>query len=85
MRYRGEAQRGKLAKELGRRGYGHALYLLDEPTTGLHLADTARLLNVLQRLVGVGKCVVVVEYNLPLIRSEDWIIDLGPEGGDASG
>jgi len=81
----GEAQRIKLSKELSRRSTGRTFYILDEPTTGLHFADIDRLLQVLQRLVDQGNTVVVIEHNLDVIKSADWIIDLGPEGGDSGG
>lgn len=81
----GEAQRVKLAKELSRRSTGSTLYVLDEPTTGLHFADVHKLLEVLERLVNAGNTVVVIEHNLDVIKSSDYIIDLGPEGGDGGG
>ena len=81
----GEAQRVKLASELSRRPTGHTFYILDEPTTGLHFEDTRRLLEVLGRLVEQGNTVVVIEHNLDVIKTADWIIDLGPEGGDKGG
>ncbi|MFO1533153.1 MAG: excinuclease ABC subunit UvrA, partial [Thermoplasmatota archaeon] len=81
----GEAQRVKLATELSRRGTGRTLYILDEPTTGLHIHDTRHLLEVLQRLVDQGNTVVVIEHNLDVVKCADWVVDLGPEGGDAGG
>ena len=81
----GEAQRIKLAKELSRRDTGQTLYILDEPTTGLHFHDIKQLLGVLQQLRDRGNTIVVIEHNLDVIKTADWIIDLGPEGGDRGG
>jgi excinuclease ABC subunit A len=81
----GEAQRVKLAKELSKRATGRTIYILDEPTTGLHFHDIAKLLEVIQRLVDAGNTIVIIEHNLDVIKTADWIIDLGPEGGDRGG
>jgi len=81
----GEAQRIKLAKELSRKDTGNTLYILDEPTTGLHFADVDRLTGVLHHLVELGNSVVVIEHNLDMVKNADWIIDMGPEGGNKGG
>ncbi|MBO7741448.1 MAG: excinuclease ABC subunit UvrA, partial [Victivallales bacterium] len=81
----GEAQRVKLATELSRRPQGHTLYILDEPTTGLHLSDIEHLLAVLKSLRDQGNTILVIEHNLDVIKTADWLIDLGPEGGDNGG
>jgi excinuclease ABC subunit A len=81
----GEAQRVKLATELGKTATGHTLYMLDEPTTGLHFADIHNLLNVLNRLADMGNTILIIEHNLDVIKCADWIIDMGPDGGDAGG
>ncbi len=81
----GEAQRVKLANELGRRSTGRTLYILDEPTTGLHTADVQKLISILQRLAEGGNTVVVIEHNLDIIKTADYILDLGPEGGNKGG
>ena len=81
----GEAQRVKLATELSRRSTGKTVYILDEPTTGLHSADVEKLIEVLQKFVDAGNTVIVIEHNMDVIKTADYIIDLGPEGGDKGG
>jgi excinuclease ABC subunit A len=81
----GEAQRVKLAAELSRKATGHTFYILDEPTTGLHFHDVAKLLDVLFKLRNAGNTLLIIEHNLDVIKTADWVIDLGPEGGAAGG
>ncbi|MEA3266018.1 MAG: excinuclease ABC subunit A, partial [Candidatus Fermentibacteria bacterium] len=81
----GEAQRVKLAKELSRPSTSHTMYILDEPTTGLHPHDVGKLLKVLDRLVSAGNTVVVIEHNSDIIANSDWVVDMGPDGGDGGG
>ena len=81
----GEAQRIKLSKELSKRNTGKTLYILDEPTTGLHFADIQKLLDVLNRLADAGNTIIIIEHNLDVIKTADHIVDLGPEGGDKGG